>query len=96
MQIKEHRDQMFERINSWKVSGLSQKAFCRQEHISYHIFHYWYKVYRNVNALPNAPFVKLQVTAPFGTSSVELICGDGKRLVFHQLVSVDYLKALIS
>jgi len=92
----EVREQMFSMIADWQQSGLSQKAFCAQQEIRYHVFHYWYKVYRTSHALPEASFVKLRVTPSPGLSSAELICTDGKRLVFHQPVSADYLKELIS
>ena len=90
------REQMFGVISKWQQSDLSQKAYCNQHDIRYHVFHYWYKVYRNAHALPGASFVKLRVTTSPGLSLAELICADGKRLVFHQPVSADYLKALIS
>lgn len=90
------REQMFSMISNWQQSGLSQKAFCSQHDIPYHVFHYWYKVYRNVNVTPIASFVKLQVSPTPGSSVAELICTDGKRLVFHQPVTADYLKVLIS
>ena len=90
------RQQMFNVITDWQQSGLSQKAYCIQHNVRYHVFHYWYKVYRNKSSLPEASFVKLNVTPLAGSSLVELICTDGKRLVFHQLVSADYFKALIS
>ena len=90
------REQMFSMISNWQQSGLSQKAFCSQHDIPYHVFHYWYKVYSNVNVTPIASFVKLQVSPTPGSSVAELICTDGKRLVFHQPVTADYLKVLIS
>ncbi|WP_442345985.1 IS66 family insertion sequence element accessory protein TnpA, partial [Foetidibacter luteolus] len=34
---------MFSMIGDWQQSGLSQKAFCAQHGIRYHVFHYWYK-----------------------------------------------------
>lgn len=88
--------QMFSVIGDWQQSGLSQKAFCSQFGLRYHVFHYWYKVYRNQGGLPGTSFIKLEVTPPTGTASAELICTDGKRVVFHQPVSAGYLKALIS
>ena len=90
------REAMITMINHWQQSGLSQKAYCSQHDIPYHVFHYWYKVYRNVNVTPIASFVKLQVSPSPGSSVAELICTDGKRLVFHQPVTADYLKVLIS
>ena len=40
------REQMFASINSWQSSELSQKEWCRQQRITYHVFHYWYRKYR--------------------------------------------------
>jgi hypothetical protein len=81
-QTKEVREQMF------------QKSFCEQASIPYHVFHYRYKLYRESGKAISSSFVKLEVDPPVSFSSVELICPDGKRLLFHQFVSVDYLKAL--
>lgn len=98
MKIKEGVQQlMFGHIEQWQQSGLSQKAFCGQVNLSYHIFHYWYKRYRNKESMPASSFIKLAVSSSAAACSpAELILPDGKRLLFHQGVSTDYLKALIS
>jgi len=44
---KEHRVQMLEMITHWQQSGLTQMAFCVANNIAYHVFHYWYGVYRS-------------------------------------------------
>ena len=87
---------MFALINEWRQSGLSQKEFCEQNTIRYHVFHYWYKRYRSKNKEAAASFVKLEVLSSIHPAYAELICGDGKRLVFHQPVSADYLRALLA
>ncbi len=33
-------------ITEWKQSGLTQKTFCINNSIPYHVFHYWYGVYK--------------------------------------------------
>ncbi len=43
---KEERAQCLEMISKWQQSGLTQKAFCMDNNIRYHVFHYWYRVYR--------------------------------------------------
>jgi hypothetical protein len=43
---KEQRVQLLEMITNWQQSGLSQKGFCVANNIHYHVFHYWYKVYK--------------------------------------------------
>ena len=95
------REQMFSMIGLWQQSGLTQKSFCEQHHIRYHVFHYWYKCFRDLQ-LPakDEGFIplKIQPSNSVNTSyaPVELLLADGKRLLFHQPVSSDYLKALIS
>ena len=93
------QQQMFAMIELWKQSGLSQKAYCRQNNIRYHLFHYWYKRYKDEqSAVKDAGFVPLNVQPPtsFNAGHIELLLPDGKRILFHQAISSDYLKALIS
>ena len=92
----ERREQMFEHIKAWKESSFSQRAFCEKFEIPYHVFTYWCKTFRTKKDIANARFIKLQVPQPVCSSSVELVCPDGKRLIFREPVSADYLKALIS
>ena len=42
----EQRIQKLQMITAYQQSGLTQKAFCNTHNIAYHIFHYWYGVYR--------------------------------------------------
>jgi hypothetical protein len=95
----DNRTTMFSMIEQWKASGLSQKAYCRQQNLSYHVFHYWYKVYRDEKGVApndNATFVPLRIEAqPVARSLFELILPNGKRLVFHQQPSAEFLKALL-
>jgi deoxyribodipyrimidine photolyase len=95
------REQMFSMITCWQQSGLSQKAYCQQNGIRYHVFHYWYKCFRDRQSpsrdegfMP----IKIQFSNTINTASAhaELVLPDGKRLLFHQGVSSDFLKALIS
>lgn len=94
------QEQMLELVASWKDSGISQKEYCEQHHIRYHVFHYWYRRYReHQTPSDNARFVPLtlQHTSEYqsGPGAIELLLPDGKRLRFHQPVSADYLKTLI-
>ena len=93
------REQMFSIISSWQQSGLSQKSFCEQHNIRYHVFHYWYKCYRDLqSSTKDEGFIPLKIQPSVNDSCayVELLLADGKRLLFHSPVSSDYLKALIS
>ena len=98
MQSREDvKHQMFHHIKQWTVSNLSQKDYCRQHQLTYHSFHYWYKRYKNNDqSRAVASFMQLQVQPQTLQPMVELLLSDGKRILFHQPVSSDYLKALIS
>ena len=92
---QQNRDQQFAMIAAWQQSGQSQKQFCLQNNIAYHVFHYWYKIYRDQQPAGSGSFVTLNI-APQLQTNVELHLADGKRIVFHQPVSVEFLKALIA
>ncbi len=91
--------QMFEMIEQWQQSGLSQKTFCEQQSVKFHTFYYWYKRYRhqylNVDNT-SSPFVKLQIAKPLATGLVEINYPGGIRIIFHEGVSSSYLKAIVS
>ena len=90
------REEMFASTGSWQQSDLSQKEWCRQQDISYHIFHYWYKVYREVHpqAGNESSFVKLSVK-PEADASCEVVFTDGTKILFREPVTVHYLKSLL-
>ena len=97
------REQMYAHIEQWKLSGLSQKDYCEQRAVKYHVFHYWYKLYRDQHQAAQEPqpkspatFIPLTLSTSPATAFVELHLSGGHHIVFHQIISVDYLKALIS
>jgi hypothetical protein len=95
----EVRQQMFELIEQWKQSGLSQNAFCEQQSIRFHKFYYWYKCYRKDNDISdknNRGFVKLKIEKPSVAFSVEIHFPGGVHVLFHEPVSSNYIKTLIS
>lgn len=97
MQSKEEvKQQMFDKIEQWQQSGLTQKAYCQQNDIPYHVFHHYYRRYRSKDKNDEPSFIKLHPAPSYVPVHTELVLTDGKRLLFHQGVSPDYLKALIS
>jgi hypothetical protein len=95
----DQRQQMFSLMEQWQQSGLTQKTFCEQQSIRYYVFHYWYKRYRmQQSGLADNPgsFVKLQVSKPLPSGSIEINYPGGVRILFHEPVSSEYLKALVS
>jgi len=96
---KEQRAQFLAMIKQWQQSGLSQKVFCADNNIAYHVFHYWYKRYREQHAdqqSNSTSFVKLHIAKPASASTVEIYYPGGILLVFNEPVTSNYLKALIS
>lgn len=96
---QEIKEQMFSSIQQWENSHQSQKAFCPEHNIRYYVFHYWLKRYREEttgNEDITTSFVKLKVIPSATLAPAELILPDGKRLLFHEPVSSDFLKSLIS
>jgi len=90
---------MFSHIGQWEKSNQSQKAYCLEHNIPYYVFHYWLKRYRETHQGEKdkpTSFVKLQITQSARIAHAELVLPDGKRLVFHEPVSSNFLKSLIS
>jgi hypothetical protein len=89
-------EEKFAMIKGWQESGLSQKKYCEQHLIAYANFHYWYRRYRMVSdPLSNSGSPFIAVPVPAYSTHTELLLVDGRRLFFHQPVSVAFLKALI-
>jgi hypothetical protein len=104
MQKGNDKQEMFLMIEGWKRSGLSQMEYCKEQGIRYHVFHYWYKVYRDeqqATVNPPSSFVQLQVetefdtTPPITATNVELVLPNGKRLLFHGSVEASFLCSLL-
>ncbi len=91
------RRQMFEMIEQWQQSGLSQKSFCQNGGIKFYTFYYWYKRYRLSHKNPESKsgFVKLKIEKPEACTSVEIHFPGDVRLFFHEPISPEYLKRLI-
>lgn len=87
---------MFASISSWQASDLSQREWCRQQDIAYHIFHYWYRKYKEAQDEPGggSSFVRLTVKPEAG-AGCEVIFSDGTKVVFREPVPVQYLKSLL-
>jgi len=101
MQNKETEQQMFNMLTHWQQSGISQKLYCEQHGIRYHVFHYWYKRFRDgqADSKKDGTFIPLQIKPPVTAgknAGIELLLTDGRRLLFHQPVSADFIKAIIS
>jgi hypothetical protein len=90
------REQMFASIASWLSSELSQKQWCQDQGITYHVFHYWYRKYRDEHPAShdNNSFVRLTVKPEPG-ASCEVIFTDGTKIIFREAVPAQFLKSLL-
>jgi hypothetical protein len=90
-----HRREMLEMITQWQQSGLSQTAFCKSNDIAYHVFHYWYGVYRSTQP-DTGCFLPVTVTP---LRSQELITVIGSNGLSVQVAiteqSVGFIKQLL-
>ena len=95
------QQKMFNRILHWKQSGLKQKAWCGKYNMAYATFHYWYKRYREhapvLTKESPGGFIKLTVNDAVAAGGwCELTLTDGKRIVFQQPVSAEFLRTLVA
>jgi hypothetical protein len=99
MPISNHSS-FFEAIQRWQQSGLSQKTWCEQNDMAYHVFHYWYRRFRNQHSKPTTDnensFIQLTVADPASTTPwCEVVLAGGQKLVFHQPVAAAFIKSLL-
>jgi hypothetical protein len=92
------RQERYNMIVDWQQSGQTQTLYCQTQKIPYHVFHYWYKLYRSNQqpqpaALPG--FTALSLPAASDSASAVLVLPDGRHIIFYQPVSSEYLRALI-
>jgi hypothetical protein len=97
---KFNQQKMFEGIVRWQQSGLSQITWCKKNNIPYSVFHYWYRRFRNQQISKKQRksdgFVQLLVQDPASVNPwCELVLGDGKKLLFHQHVPVEFIRNLL-
>ena len=101
MQVNsKQRESMLSLIEQWQQSGISQKDFYKRHNIPAHVFYYWLKRYKEQQSgldqsFTSSGFIQLQPSAVAFAGNIELQLTNGNRIIFHQPVSVDYLKALI-
>ena len=91
--MEETSEKMRTLYDTWQQSGLSRKAFCKRENISYATFYYWQKRF---SAHEQTGFTEIPV--PIQEESdfrAELIFPSGVRMVFPSAPPILWLKELI-
>ena len=92
---KEERAQKLEMITQWQQSGLTQRAFCAANNIAYHVFHYYYGVYRSKQNTSDS-FVPVKVTPAVNREQITItgMSGIQVQLPFTDQ-SVRFIKQLL-
>jgi hypothetical protein len=92
---KEERAQKFKMITQWQQSGLSQTAFCAANKIAYHVFHYYYGVYRS-NKTSSDSFLPVKVTSAVSREQITITGISGIRIQLPNTEqSIDIIKQLL-
>jgi hypothetical protein len=87
---------MFGLIEQWKESGLPKKEFCVKQQVANATFHYWFKKYKNQDAVKFPAFIPIRVRASNPTQVfAELVLVDGKKITFYNSVDASFLKTLL-
>lgn len=92
----QQQEAMFAFIAQWQASDMNQKEFCQLHNIGYHIFHYWYKKYRQRAEQGSGGFVPIQPDTSQRAPWMSLSFTDGKQLHFYERIEVDFLRRLLS
>ena len=58
------RDDMFRIITAWQNSGMTQKAFCREQGLKPSLFYYWLRKYRKTDPADTHPesFIPIELS----------------------------------
>lgn len=92
---KEHKEKKLQMVSRWQQSGLTQKAFCAADNIPYHVFHYWYGVYRS-DLNSNGSFLPVNITSADIGEQITVTGLSGIKLQFEPTKqSVDFIKQLL-
>ncbi len=91
----EQRAELLDMIPRWQNSGLTQKAFCTNNDIAYHVFHYRYGVYKS-NQNTTGSFVPVKISTPPNAPQVTITGKNGIQIQFEfNDQSVLFLKQLL-
>ena len=100
------QEEMYLGIEMWQESGLSQYAWCKQNHLSRNTFKYWLNKYRSdkkraTTVAPKA-FVPVEFSTPDSkelpirvTQDITITYANGTKVICPGNVEINQLRALI-
>jgi hypothetical protein len=93
-----NRNRMFQLIEEWKQSGESQVSFCNRKNLYSHIFHYWYKRYKDQQSPAGNAFIP--VTIPISNKAsyegIEIHYPNGVRIVLPKNSDLSMIRTFIN
>ncbi len=93
---KEQREQMMVMIEDWQSSGLNQRAYCKANKVRYHVFHYWYRMYRSKQTTDTGSFLPVKVVSPVSKEQITIIGASGIKVQIPLTKqSIDFVKQLL-
>ena len=91
MSRKEKNEYMFQLVDQWQKSGLSQAEFAKTKGINVVMFRYWIQK-NQTNALSASPFIQL---SGYMAESVNLRYPNGVEITLPSQTPVQVIKSLI-
>jgi hypothetical protein len=92
---KEQREQMMSMITNWIASGLKQREYCVANKVAYHVFHYWYGVYRKKKT-DTRSFLPVKVISAVSKEQITIVGASGIKVQIPLTKqSIDFVKQLL-
>jgi len=92
---KKQLEQMMAMIEDWQASGLKQREYCTANKVAYHVFHYWYGVYR-ANKTDPGSFLPVKVISAVSKEEITIIGVSGIKVQFPLTEqSIGFVKQLL-
>jgi predicted acetyltransferase len=97
---QENKIEMLQFIEEWKQSGESQTTFCKNKKLSFHIFYYWLRRYKDQSRPATTRKAFIPVTIPVNemTSSneIEIYYPNGVRIVLPKNSDLSMVRTFIN
>jgi len=97
---QENRINMFQIIKEWEQSGESQTTFCKNKNLSFHIFYYWLRLYKDQSrhAATRKAFIPVTIPVNEMTSSneIEIHYPNGVRIVLPKNSDLSMVRTFIN
>src|SRR4051812_41232245 len=93
--VHRSKEAMYSLISSWKVSGISQNAFCKQHNLPCSIFQYWLRKLKSETEEQESGFTEIKISSSSVSCAMEIIFPSGARIVFKSQPETSFLRSLV-